>query len=101
MPTDPRSPPPPQAPYFDPAAGAWILSRQADVLAAFRETRLWPIGRRGEDQRAVRDDTGKLRVREDLLETISPAKVAQWEPQMEALARDAAARLPETVPSIC
>ena len=48
MPTDPLSPPPPEAPYFDQAAGAWILSRYADVLAAFRETRLWPIGQRGE-----------------------------------------------------
>jgi len=98
MQTDPLSPPPPQAPYFDRAAGAWVLSRYGDVLAAFREPRLWPIGQRGEDQLAVRDETGKLRVREDLLDMISPAKVAQWQPKLEALADSAAERLPRERP---
>jgi cytochrome P450 len=98
MQPDPLSPAPPQAAYFDAAAGAWVLSRYADVMAAFREPRLWPIGQRGENQHAVRDETGKLRVREDLLDLISPAKVAQWQPEMEAQAQSAAERLPRGRP---
>ena len=98
MSPDPLSPPPPQAPYFDLSADTWILSRYADVAAAFRETRLWPIGQRGEDQHAVRDETGKLRVREDLQDLVSASRVAQWQPQMEALADSAAGHLPRGRP---
>src|SRR5579872_1986843 len=94
MPSDPQSPPPPQAAYFDQAAGAWILSRYAEVIAAFREPRLWPIGQRGEDQFSVRDETGRLRVRGDLLDAISPARLAEWQPQMQELADKSAERLP-------
>ncbi len=98
MPADPLSPPPPEAPYFDPAAGAWVLSRYADVLAAFRELRLWPIGQRGEDQHSVRDETGKLRARGEMLDAVSPAKVAPWQSQMEELAENAVRQLPRDRP---
>jgi cytochrome P450 len=36
-------PPPPCAPYFDPARNGWVLSRYCDVLAAFREPRLQQV----------------------------------------------------------
>lgn len=99
MPADPLSPPPPEAPYFDPTAGAWVLSRYADVLAAFRELRLWPIGQRGEDQYSIRDDTGKLHVRGEMLDAVSPARVAPWQSQMEALAAGAIEQLPRDRPA--
>jgi len=98
MQPDPLSPPPPQAAYFDAVADAWVLSRYADVMAAFREPRLWPIGQRGEDQHAVRDETGKLHARDELLDLVSPAKVAQWQQRMEAQAQSAAERLPRGRP---
>ncbi|HEY2018446.1 MAG TPA: cytochrome P450 [Bryobacteraceae bacterium] len=98
MPSDPQSPAPPRAPYFDQSAGAWVLSRYAEVTAAFREARLWPIGQRGDDQFAVRDETGRLRVRGDLLDSISPARLAEWQPAMEELADSSAARLPRDRP---
>jgi cytochrome P450 len=98
MPTDPLAPPPSRSAHFDEAAEAWILSRYADVTAAFREPRLWTIGLRGEDQHTVRDETGRLRARDDLLEMVSPAKVANWQPQMETLADTAAAMLPRERP---
>lgn len=44
-PADPLSPPRPEAPHFDPALGAWVLSRYADVLAAFREPQTVAGGR--------------------------------------------------------
>ena len=101
LPADPLSPPPPQAAYFDPAAGAWVLSRYADVLAAFRELRLWPIGQRGEDHYSLRDETGKLYVRGEMLDAVSPARLAPWQSHMEALAATAVEQLPTTGRSTC
>src|ERR1051325_6650256 len=98
MSTDPLAPAPPRPAYFDDAAGAWVLSRYADVTAAFRDPRLWTIGLRGEDQHAVRDETGRLRARDDLLELVSAAKVTEWQPRMEALAGNAAESLPRERP---
>src|SRR5436305_14554855 len=98
MSTDPLAPAPPRPAYFDEAVEAWVLSRYADVTAAFRDPRLWTIGLRGEDQHTIRDETGKLRGREDLPAMVSPTKVAKWQPQMELLAESAAAMLPRERP---
>ena len=46
---DPLSPPPPVEPYRDPESEAWVLSRYADVLAAFREPSLRMGGGRNKD----------------------------------------------------
>ena len=71
-----------------------MLSRYADVLAAFREPRLWPIAARGEDQSKTRDDAGRLRLRGEVQDALSPARVAAWRERMEALALAAIAHLP-------
>src|SRR5581483_1269533 len=51
---DQYSPPEPGPSYFDPGRNAWVLSRYADVMAAFREPSLWPVPARGEDQSKTR-----------------------------------------------
>jgi cytochrome P450 len=78
------STPPPPEPFFDPAENAWVLSRYADVLAALRESALLPDG----PQKAP------AHVREDVLDTLSPSKLADWQEQIEPLAERMAADLP-------
>ena len=95
---DDFSSPPPKAPYFDSASGEWVLSRYADVLAAFRDPRLWPVGSRGEDEGDSRDEAGRLRARGDVLEALSTARVAEWQSQLEVLADDSARQLPTDRP---
>jgi cytochrome P450 len=75
-----------------------VLSRYAEVLAAFRESRLWPIGSAGENQMEVRDQTGTLLVRGDIQDSVSPVHVAQWQAHMESLAAGILDRLAEGRP---
>jgi cytochrome P450 len=89
---------PPAAPYLDREKDAWVLSRYADVLAAFREPRLWPMAARGEDQSKTRDDAGRLRLRGEVQDALSPSLVATWRERMEALALAAIAHLPTDRP---
>jgi len=84
--------------YFDGEREVWVLSRYADVLAAFREPHLWPVGTRGQDQSAGRDETGKLLVRGDFQHALSPSLLAGWQSQVEALARATLQQLPDGRP---
>jgi cytochrome P450 len=67
-----------RAPHFDPALGAWVISRYADVLAAFREPGLWPV--------RARDEAAHVGVRAETLAALSPARLAAWQSQIEPLA---------------
>jgi cytochrome P450 len=89
---------PPAAPYLDRERDAWVLSRYADVLAAFREPRLWPVAARGEDQSKTRDDAGRLRLRPEVQEALPMSRVAAWRERMEALALASIAHLPTDRP---
>jgi len=84
----------PKSPYFDRDRGVWVLSRYADVLAAFRELRLLPVGTRGEDQSTDRDETGRLSFRGDLLRALSPSLMASWRLRVGALSRATLDQLP-------
>ena len=77
----------PKPPYFDRDRGVWVLSRYADVLSAFREPNLWPVGTRGQDQSTDRDETGRLSFRGDLQRSLSPSLMASWQSRVEALSR--------------
>jgi cytochrome P450 len=80
----PQPPALPSAPFFDPAENAWMVSRYADVLAALREPALRPGG----PQKAP------AHVREDVLDALSPSKLADWQEQIKPLAERMAAGLP-------
>ncbi|MGI9074958.1 MAG: cytochrome P450 [Bryobacteraceae bacterium] len=93
---DPLSPPPPVAPYRDPSREAWVLSRYADVLAAFREPRL-QLGRgRNEDSPEISDPSLQLRVRIETLAAFSAANLARWQLQVERLAFALIDQLPDS-----
>jgi cytochrome P450 len=91
-------PPPPAAPYFDREHGGWILSRYADVTTALRESRLWPVIAHGEDQSKTRDETGRLRLRPDVQESLAASRLAEWQAQMQPPARGALEALPRDRP---
>jgi len=91
---DPLQPPPPEPAYFDRAQEVWVLSRYADVAAAFRERYLWPVGTRLRNRSEIGDEAAQARLRGDLQAALAPANLAQWESQSTALAREIARALP-------
>jgi cytochrome P450 len=95
---DPFTPPPPEPPHFDEAQNAWVLSRYADVLEALQNPHLWPDGAEDEAARGIRDGTGRLRVRGEMLEAFSPARISAWMQRLEPLAREAVSQLPAGSP---
>jgi cytochrome P450 len=84
-----------EAPYFDEALDAWVLSRHEDVLAAFRSLGLIPAGANSGKHPESGDENERLnherlRMREETLEALSPALLNSWRdrlvPEAEALA---------------
>src|ERR1043166_8120548 len=72
------APPPPEAAYFDRDRGALVISRYAEVMAAFRKPLLWPLAPQRADDSNARDEAGRLRLRPDVQEALSAARVAEW-----------------------
>ena len=80
----------PEPPRFDPIERAWILTRYDDVLAALKEPGLLQTGRSGPI-----DAEEQQRARAQVLAALPLARSDEWQPRMEASARDILARLPE------
>ena len=87
------TPPRPEAAYFDPAQNAWILSRYADVWAALREPHLWPVSGQREILPEIRDESGRLKQRSEMLDALSATRLEAWRPRLEALTHNALDRL--------
>jgi len=83
------APPRPEAAYFDAAQNAWILSRYADVWAALREPNLWPVSGQREILPEIRDESGRLKRRSEMLDALSAARLEEWRPRLEALTNSA------------
>lgn len=83
------------APYFDHVLNAWVLSRHADVLAAFRTPSLIP-GRSGSQSNANQaSETARLKMRTETMDALSSGQTGQWR---EFLAREADSLLPSLLP---
>jgi cytochrome P450 len=78
--------PPPRDPHRDPASGVWILSRYAQVLAAFRDARLHPVDAKGDATPEPRDESGALLARRAVMGTLSSARVGEWQARIAPLA---------------
>jgi hypothetical protein len=74
---DALSPPPPQSAHFDPARGAWILSRYADVLSALHDP-------------ALRQERSQARVPAAL----PLVRLTEWQTAADRLAGEIIAALP-------
>jgi hypothetical protein len=79
--------------YFDRERNVWVLSRYRDVLAAFLEPDLWPVGTRGQDQSAGRDEKGRLVARGDFQRAFSAPRIAEWQAQVEAISAETISQL--------
>ncbi len=73
----PRSPLP-EAPYFDAHLNAWVFSRHADILAAFRSPGLFPVNLRSQrpGQHPPEDEHQKMRA--ETLEALPASRLAVW-----------------------
>jgi hypothetical protein len=69
-PLDSSSPPEVEPAYFDSALNAWVLSKHADILAAFRTSTLAPTQDNNDDLRAT--------IRTETLEALSPQQLRVW-----------------------
>jgi cytochrome P450 len=71
-------PPEMEDPYFDEHLSAWVLSRHADILAAFRASNLWPASPNERDAGEPSADIGRLKMRWETIEALSPAQLRAW-----------------------
>src|SRR5260370_11946627 len=95
---DSLSPPEIEAPYFDGHLQAWVLSRHADILAAFRASNLAPASPDSKKDSEPSDESGRLKMRAETMEALSPAPLCAWRDQLAPEACALAGSLPIDVP---
>jgi cytochrome P450 len=71
-------PPELEVPYFDDHLRAWVLSRHADILAAFRASSLSPTGPNDQNGAKPSDESERLEMRRETMEALSPAQLRAW-----------------------
>jgi cytochrome P450 len=95
---DSPSPPEIKAPWFDNELGAWVLSRYADVLAAFQCPGLIPTGARSRTDKTAPDEMLRSKVRAETRFALSPRHLREWQkilaPRVSALTLSLPAGLP-------
>jgi hypothetical protein len=79
---DSSCPPEIEPPYFDKLLSAWVLSRHADILAAFRASSLCPSGPRSKESSEPFDESLRLKTRAETMEALSPAQLRVWRAQL-------------------
>jgi cytochrome P450 len=90
----------PGEPRFDPAIGAWVLSRFADVSAALADPR-FSVSGASADVHADADadaDAPTVAVRHAATESLSPMRLASWRADLSASARALIECLPTDEP---
>src|ERR1700691_17028 len=75
---DSHCPPEMEAPYFDDHLRAWVLSRHADILAAFRDSRLSLAGPNDKDGGEPPAESDRLKMRWETMDALSPAQLRAW-----------------------
>lgn len=105
---DSLPPPEVEAPYFDEALKAWVLSRHRDVLAAFHSSGFSPASHasnQGSQPSSESDqferalfESDQLKMRAEAIEALSPARLRAWRAQLTPEAYALASRLPSGEP---
>ncbi len=85
--SDGSSPPENRAPHFDESLGAWVLSRYADVLAAFHCSSLFPAGLNGKEPFDPRAGDEVLKMRRETRDALSPLRLRVWRKALVSAAR--------------
>jgi len=84
--------------YFDEDLRAWVLSRHADVLAAFRAPSLCPASSKSTKAPDPVEEEQRLEMREKTLNALSPTQLRAWREELIPEARRVVERLPAEVP---
>jgi len=92
-------PPEVEPAYFDQALNSWVLSRHADVLAAFRCSGLTP----GEPNSAASpnsssDQSARIKMRAETMEALSPARLRDWREHLATQVESQLERLRDNIP---
>src|ERR1700753_794113 len=84
---DSSSPPEVEPAYFDSLLNAWVLSKHADILAAFRASSLRPTS---PHEKNTSGDSLRSKIRTETMDALSPAQLRAWRekitPEVQALA---------------
>ena len=91
---DANDPPAIGAPYFDSDLHAWVLSRHADLVAAFQDFTLIP-GRRDlvNFSRESEEET-RFKMREEVRDALCPARMRAWREELSAKSDALCSQLP-------
>jgi cytochrome P450 len=89
---DSSSPPEVEPAYFDSVLNAWVLSKHADILAAFRASGLAPTGPHDNN------DTLRSKIRTETIEALSPAHLRAWREKLTPEVQLLAGTLPTVEP---
>jgi cytochrome P450 len=87
-----------EAPYFDNTLNAWILTRHADILAAFRSSSLSPASPNINQPSPPIDESARLKMRTETMDALSPAQLDAWHTQLTPEIHALAANLPTEEP---
>ena len=74
-------------PYFDTQLNGWVLSRYADVIAAFNSPDLVVVGPAIKAEYPPLDEAARLRTRAETRDALSPAALRFWRREMLCHAR--------------
>jgi cytochrome P450 len=96
--SDSTSPPDNRAPHFDESLGAWVLSRYADVLAAFNCSSLFPSGLNSKEPFDPPTEDQVLRTRRETRDALSPLHLRVWRKGVASASRALAQRLSSDEP---
>ncbi len=79
-------------PYFDPQMDGWVLSRYADVTAAFHSPDLVLVGPASKEKYPSVDETARLKMRAETRDALSPVALRSWRRQTLSDARERVAQ---------
>jgi len=90
---DSLDPPIAEAPYFDNDLNAWIFTRYADILAAFRASELCPISFSNSKPGKSLNEEARLKMRDEVQQELSPSHLRDWKESLAKQSEEIAKRL--------